>query len=602
MSETARSAPAAMALAALSHDLMAAVDRDGRIAWANPSWRRLLGWAPDELAGTRLEELVDDPKAARTLLRGGEAVLAFATRSGGKRRVAVAAAVEDGVTYLCGRDATQTEELEHELRAAEDRFRVVTEATSDAIAVADGRGRITFANRATTVIFGWHPHELLGQPFTILVPERFRDGWAQRLEHFLATGEAELLGRTIEVLGMRRDGEEFPMEASLGAWERGERRAFTGIMRDVGERNATLRELSLAQARYHAVVANLPNVIVTLFDTDERMLVMEGGQMGPRGLVPEEFQGRTFAEAIPQEAQEAIGPHLRAALAGEERELTFSAAGIAFEIHIAPLRADDERIIGAVSVARDVTALREAQQRLEERALELERSNAELAEFAYVASHDLSEPLRTITGYLQLLQRRFGASLSGGADEYVSAAIDSAGRLRHLIDDLLTYSRAGRSERPAEPVDLADVVADIAAHVAAGREPAPVIDAGELPVVPGEARQLSQLLQNLISNAVKFVAPGTVPHVRVSAERDGDAWRVAVEDNGIGIAPEQAERIFGMFQRLHARDDYPGTGIGLAIARKVVERHGGRIWAEPRAEGGTRMVFTLPAQAGRSSP
>jgi PAS domain S-box-containing protein len=596
MSETARSAPAMSALAGLSHDLMAAVQPDGRIAWANPAWRRVLGWAEEELSGFAFAELVRSGDVSQLLADCTGTVLDVATRSGGTRRIAFAAARADGVTYVCGRDATETEELEQELRAAEDRFRVITEATHEAILVADGRGRITFANHGATTIFGWEPQELLGQPFTVLVPERFRAGWGTRLEDFLTTGAAVLLGRTLELLGARRNGEEFPMEASLGWWQRGEKGAFMGILRDVSERDATLRELELSRARYRAVVANLPNVIVALFNTEEQLLVMEGGQMARRGLHRADYEGRSLADAIDPAALPAIAPAVRAALAGAEQELEYATEEVRYEIHVAPLRGEDGAVIGAVAVARDVTALREALLSLEDRARELERSNAELAEFAYVASHDLSEPLRTITGYLQLLRRRHGDTLVQEAKDYVTSAIDSATRLRTLIDDVLAYSRAGRSQRPAERVDTGAIVTAIATNVAATREPRPVIECDGLPTVAGEARQLTQLLQNLLSNAIKFVAPGTVPHVRVSAERDGPGWRFAIDDNGIGIDPEDAEQIFGMFQRLHTRDSYPGTGIGLAIARKVVEQHGGRIWAEPRPGGGTRMLFTLPAE------
>jgi PAS domain S-box-containing protein len=586
MSETARSATAVSPLAALSHDLMAALLPDGRIAWANTAWRRVLGWAEDELAGRPFADVVQSGELPAP---GAVAVLEVATRSGGARRIVFETVRADGVLYLCGREDAQTGELEHELRAAEERFRVITEATAEAILVADDRGRITFSNRGATTIFGWEPHELLGQPFTILVPEPYREIWAEHLVTFLATGMSELLGRPLDLTGARRNGEVFPMEASLGWWERGDRRAFTGILRDVSERDATRRELELSRARYQAVVANLPNVIVALFDTDEQLLVMEGGQLARRSL-----QRRSLADAIAPAAEATIDAALRVALSGTEQEFEIEARDLWYRIHIAPLRGEGG-VIGAVALARDVTALRKAQARLEERAGELERSNAELAEFAYVASHDLSEPLRAITGYLQLLRRRHGDTIGTDANDYVARAIDSAARLSTLIEDVLAYSRAGRSEHPPEPVDTEALVAAIAANVTATRDPAPAIEWEGLPTLPGETRQLTQLLQNLISNATKFVPDGTVAQVRVSAQRDGGDWRFAVDDNGIGIGAEDAELIFGMFQRLHTRDRYPGTGIGLAIARKVVEQHGGRIWAEARPEGGTRMAFTLPA-------
>ena len=231
------------------------------------------------------------------------------------------------------------------------------------------------------------------------------------------------------------------------------------------------------------------------------------------------------------------------------------------------------------------------------RTAELERSNAELAQFAYVASHDLSEPLRMISSYLQLLRRRYHGQIDADADVFIDYAIDGAGRMRTLIDDLLAYSRAGRSERAPEPVNTARVVAEVAGTLRAlANEGPPVIEWGALPVVDGDPAQLVQLFQNLIGNGVKFVAPGVQPRVAVRAARDGERWRFTVEDNGIGIDARHAERVFGMFQRLHTRDEFEGTGIGLAIARKVVERHGGAISAAQREGGGSCFAFTLPVR------
>jgi light-regulated signal transduction histidine kinase (bacteriophytochrome) len=249
-----------------------------------------------------------------------------------------------------------------------------------------------------------------------------------------------------------------------------------------------------------------------------------------------------------------------------------------------------------MALSRDITARRRAELAVEERARDLERSNAELEQFAYVASHDLSEPLRMVSSYLQLLRRRYRGKLDADADEFIDFAVDGAGRMRGLIDDLLTYSRAGRDDQPLAPVATREVVEHVLESLRAQDDAREAhVTLGELPTVQGDPHQLGQLFQNLIGNALKFVPPERTPEISVAAERDGAAWRFTVADNGIGLEPAYAERIFRMFQRLHTRDDYPGTGIGLAIAKKVIERHDGDIWAEPAPDGGTRFHFTLPA-------
>ncbi|HVL95837.1 MAG TPA: ATP-binding protein [Solirubrobacteraceae bacterium] len=241
--------------------------------------------------------------------------------------------------------------------------------------------------------------------------------------------------------------------------------------------------------------------------------------------------------------------------------------------------------------------LQDAHAELERRAAALERSNGELQQFAYVASHDLSEPLRMVTGYMQLLQRRYEGQLDDDADQFIGFAVEGAGRMRALIDDLLRYSRLEHAAIEARPVDARETVDATLRSLAASLEDAGAdVRVQGLPVVAADPVQLGQLFQNLIANALKF-RNGSAPQVEVLAERDPDGWRFTVADNGLGIDPDHADRVFKMFQRLHGRDEYDGNGIGLAICRKIVDRHGGRIWVEPNPGGGSRFVFTLPDAA-----
>ncbi|MGI5506840.1 sensor histidine kinase [Lentzea sp. CA-135723] len=225
---------------------------------------------------------------------------------------------------------------------------------------------------------------------------------------------------------------------------------------------------------------------------------------------------------------------------------------------------------------------------------ELQRSNSELEQFAYVASHDLQEPLRKVASFCQLLQRRYGGQLDERADQYIDFAVDGAKRMQVLINDLLAFSRVGRMTREQTVIDLNTLVRQVVdSYSDRVEETGARLEIADLPPVRGEASLLSAVFQNLISNALKFTGP-TPPVIAVDVERDGDMWKFTVRDNGIGIEAEYADRIFVIFQRLHPKDAYPGTGIGLAMCRKIVEYHGGTIWLKTDVDSGTTFEFTLP--------
>ena len=260
-----------------------------------------------------------------------------------------------------------------------------------------------------------------------------------------------------------------------------------------------------------------------------------------------------------------------------------------------PVFDEDRRFRGYRGVGTDITERKRAQGVLRAAYDELARSNAELQQFAYVASHDLQEPLRMIGSYTQLLERRYGDKLDRDAHEFMDFIVDGATRMKQLIEDLLAYSRVGTRGKEPQPVHAQTVLDKVRVNLrAAVEQSGATITHDRLPDVNADDTQLAQLLQNLIANAIKFRKKDEAPRIHVGAEDAGDEWRFAVADNGIGIEPQYFDRIFMVFQRLHTQDEYPGTGIGLAICRKVVERHRGRIWVESAYGKGSTFRFTLP--------
>jgi signal transduction histidine kinase len=442
-------------------------------------------------------------------------------------------------------------------------------ACPDPLATLDPAGSVLWANPA------WE--RLLGEDLAGLVAPEER----ARLREALADPRGEL-----ELDVQVRGGRVRRILFSLGAAPGG---LATVCGRDVtdSDRGRMVEALTLSQARYATLVRHLPDAAVVLFDGDLRVHMVEGA------LLPDApaLEGRLLAEILPPERAADLLPHFAAAAAGEPRSFDHERldGSATYWTQIVPLARPDGAVFGGMAVFRDVTERRDAARALEAHARELERSNLELEQYASVASHDLSAPLRTVSGYLGLLRRRHGDALGPEGDALVAQAVEEAARMRALVDDLLLYARVGRAEPVRARVEPERLVAEVA-EVLRAEAPDARIDCEPLPAVCGDPGLLRRLLQNLLGNAVKFVPEGRRPHVRVRACGD----RFEVRDNGVGIPPEDAERVFGMFERLVGREDRPGTGMGLAIARKVVERHGGEIGVEPAPGGGSCVRFTLP--------
>jgi len=369
---------------------------------------------------------------------------------------------------------------------------------------------------------------------------------------------------------------------------------LTCIALDITERNRAEEE-----ARREAQMLQLTHDAILVCDMDDRIQFWNRGAERLYGWRQEDVLGKTSTEVLGTHfptPEEQITAELleNGRWEGELEQLSCNGHHLVVASRWALVRDPQGRPRGILKTNYDITE----RKRVEE---DLRLSNVELEQFAYVASHDLQEPLRVISGFLQLLQHRYAGKLSPDADAYIRFAVDGASRMRNLIRDLLEYSRVGRRGHPFASTDCNTVVQIVIGNL----QPAIVEKQGNvtcdpLPSVNGDSTELTQLFQNLIGNAIKFHGPQP-PEVHVNAEQRGTEWVFSVRDNGIGIDPKDFQRVFVIFQRLHSLEEYPGTGIGLALCKKIVERHGGHVWVESAPGKGSTFYFTLPQQ-GDISP
>jgi PAS domain S-box-containing protein len=488
-------------------------------------------------------------------------------------------------------DITERKQMEEKLRLLSSSV----EQSSEGMAMVDLEGNLLFANNAFATLHGYTSEELVGKHLSIFhTPEQMPSVEAAN-QQLQETGEF-----SGEIWHVRRDGTVFPtlMHNSVLQDEAGNATGMIGTLRDITELKVAEEALREKEQRYRTLAESSPDAIFIL-DRDERMIY--GNQTSAQWLSRPvaELVGQRPADLFPAETARHQSEALQRVLVTGEAErqeepIPFPGGVRWMEFRLLPLPSPNGAIESVMGVSRDITEPKQAEEKLKQTLAELERSNQELEQFAYVASHDLQEPLRMVSSYTQLLARRYQGQLDADANEFIAFAVDGANRMQRLINDLLTYSRVGTHGKGFQPTDCMAVLDQALANLKAAIEQSgAVVTHDPLPTVMADNLQLVQLFQNLIGNAIKFHGEEP-PHVHVSAEQKGKEWVFSVRDNGIGIDPRYAERIFILFQRLHTREEYPGTGIGLAICKKIAERHGGRIWVESQPGIGSTFYFTIP--------
>ncbi len=487
----------------------------------------------------------------------------------------------------------QNEELERtrqEAEALRDRYADLYDFAPIGYFTLDAAGVIREANLAGAVQLGVDRESLVGAGFATFLDPDSHPGFAAFCARVLAGGTTE----TWEVPFAARAGHE-AWHAQLRA--RADAAGAAVFLRlgvtDITDRRRAEDALRESEAKYRGLVDDdITGIFISAFDGRVLDCNPAFARMFGFGSVDEaRSSGVTGIYASPAD-RAALLDRLRRERRIEKDE-RFRRRRDGTMIHVV------ENIVGEFDAADNLVRIKgyvvddTQRYRAEE---ELRRSNEELQRFAYVASHDLQEPLRTIVSFSQLLERRCRGQLGPEADEYIAFIVEGGVRMQALIRDLLQLSRIETEAQPPVSIGAGAVVADAVSTLEAPiREIGATVLIGPMPTVVADPRQLEQVFVNLIANAIKYRSPKRPPELRVSAEREGRFWRFAVEDNGIGIEEEYFDRIFVIFQRLHTREKYEGTGIGLAVVRKIVERHDGRVWVESTPGEGSTFFFTLPA-------
>ena len=606
-------------------DAMVIADAQGHIILVNAETERLFNYTRDELIGKPVEILIPQrfrqqhPQQrqgytahphSRTINDGLE--LRGLRKNGSEFPAEISLSpleTPQGVLVTAAiRDITVRKEAEMHLVQMEGRYRGLLEAAPDAMVVVNAAGKIVLLNVQAEKQFGYGRDELVGQQVKNIIPEGFAERLIADGTRTAAEALAQQIGTGIELVARRKDGSEYPIEIMLSPLESDEGILITAAIRNISVRKQAEDALRQSEERFRLVVSNVKDYAILTLDPEGLVLSWNEGAEKIKGYTSEEIIGQHFSRFYSSEDVGNGKPAFELEQAtnngrAEDEGWRIRKDGSRFfaNVVITALRDQMGRLRGFGKITRDVTERKNSEELLVKTVSKLKRSNDELQQFAYVSSHDLQEPLRMVASYTQLLAKRYQGRLDSDADEFITFAVDGCNRMQVLIQDLLAYSRSGTIGKAPCEVSGEDALQEALENLQITiKQSGALVSHDSLPVIQTDETQLAQVFQNLIDNAIKYRS-AEVPTVHVSAKKNGDhEWIFSVRDNGLGIAPQYFEKIFVLFQRLHGRNEFEGTGIGLAICKKIVERLGGKIWVESQPGKGSTFYFSLPVKIEKS--
>jgi PAS domain S-box-containing protein len=471
-----------------------------------------------------------------------------------------------GAGWSVQRDNSRRELAEEALRDSAAKFRGILESAPDAMVIADGHRRIVLVNAETEHLFGYGREELVGQLVDILVPERFRGNLPEHREGYTAHPRNRLMGEGLELRGLRKDGTEFPVEITLSPLESAEGILVTAAIRDISVRKAaekhlvaTAGELAVKHRLLNSVVEGTTDLIY-IRDLEHRFTLANSACAKIFRRSVSEVVGSSMRDLLPNDSYEEVAKSdqeiVRAGVPCTLEEIAeIDGVTRLFLTTKGPYHDADGKIIGTIGISREITERKKAEEHLLKMVGELKRSNEELQQFAYVASHDLQEPLRMVASYTQLLAKRYKGRLDSDADEFIAYAVDGSTRMQELIGDLLAYSRAGADGKAFRAISAEGALTEALKNLRVTiEERGAIVTRDELPTVTSDDAQLALVFQNLVGNAIKYHGP-EAPLVHISAAKNGGKeWIFSVRDNGLGIDPQYFERIFNKMPQRRQRE------------------------------------------------